>query len=220
MTTAPQKTALWASKMAAAASRHTQEPVEARIGPNSVLQLAQVVDLHLGNAVLQGLLAAAGMQDLPSENGLMPESPAARLHQTLRQQMPEQAAAFAREAGERTGDYILAHRIPAPAQRVLRALPARLASPILARAIGKHAWTFAGSGVFRVLPGRPMTFELYDNPVVRGESSPTPLCDWHAAVFQRLFNVLVSRQIRCTEITCCAMGASACRFSLQPVDSH
>jgi bacteriochlorophyll 4-vinyl reductase len=129
----------------------------------------------------------------------MDEAPAARLHQALRAEMPEVAPMLAREAGWRTGDYILAHRIPKPAQRLLRLMPARLAAPILARAVKNlrgvgavpgglaHAWTFCGSGEFRLVSTWPVVFEIADNPVVRGEHSETPLCHWHAAVFERLF---------------------------------
>ncbi len=188
---------------------------EARIGPNSVLQLVQVLDSNLGLAARQQLLLESGLSALPPDSGLMPEGPAARLHQTLRQRYPEAAGRLAQVAGEHTGDYILAHRIPQLAQRLLRSLPRRLATRLLANAIGKHAWTFAGSGEFRVLQGRPLTFELYDNPIVRGEKADSALCAWHAAVFQRLFNALISPEIRCTETHCCALGAPACRFTLQ-----
>ena len=191
------------------------EACEARIGPNSVLQLAQVLDAHLGKAAAQALLLDAGLTALPTDSGLMPEGPAARLHQALRSRYPDAAAMLATEAGARTGDYILAHRIPQPAQRLLRRLPRYLSAPLLAAAISKHAWTFAGSGEFRVTQRRPLVFELSDNPIVRGETAMQPLCHWHAAVFQRLFTTLVSPDMQCTETDCCAQGAPACRFRVQ-----
>ncbi|MEM1431648.1 MAG: V4R domain-containing protein, partial [Pseudomonadota bacterium] len=42
-----------------------------------------------------------------------------------------------------------------------------------------------------------------------------PLCHWHAAVFERLFRVLVSPESSVTEVACCAMGAPACRFEIR-----
>lgn len=186
----------------------------ARIGPNSVLQLVPVLDAQLGPLARQRLLASAGLKELPSDEGLMPEGPAALLHQELRRQYAADAGELAREAGERTGDYIIAHRIPTVARRVIRKMPAWLGAPLLASAIEKHAWTFAGSGTFRVVSRQPLVFELIDNPVVRGEHADHPLCDWHAAVFQRLFNVLVDRHMKCVETRCCAMGAESCRFEL------
>jgi divinyl protochlorophyllide a 8-vinyl-reductase len=139
---------------------------------------------------------------------------AARLHQALRTEMPEVAPMLAREAGWRTADYILAHRIPKKAQTLLKLMPARLSAPILARAVEKHAWTFCGSGGFSLVSKWPVVFEIADNPVVRGEHSDTPLCHWHAAVFERLFSTLCGPDWRCTEAHCCAQGAPACHFEM------
>ena len=186
----------------------------ARIGPNSILQLVPVLDARLGEAARSQLLDAVGVHRLPADDGLMDEAPAARVHQALRHHYPQLAPDLAREAGERTADYILKHRIPAVAQRVLRRLPAWLAAPMLASAIEKHAWTFAGSGRFRVVSKQPLVFELVDNPVVRGEQAAAPVCTWHAAVFQRLFNTLVDRNMHCVETRCCACGDDSCRFEL------
>ena len=187
----------------------------ARIGPNAILQMVPVLDAQTGPEMRRALLAEAGVIELPDGSGMIPEGPAAALHQALRRRLPHEAPGIARAAGLGTGDYILAHRIPRPAQALLRALPAPLAAPILARAIAKHAWTFAGSGRFAVAPGRPLTFTLADNPVVRGETSAVPLCHWHVAVFERLFRALVSPRVRVTETECCAQGAPACRFELR-----
>jgi divinyl protochlorophyllide a 8-vinyl-reductase len=93
-------------------------------------------------------------------------------------------------------------------------MPARLAAPILARAVEKHAWTFCGSGEFRLVSHLAGGLRDCDNPVVRGEHSETPLCHWHAAVFERLFSELCGRDWRCAETRCCAQGAAACRFEM------
>jgi divinyl protochlorophyllide a 8-vinyl-reductase len=187
----------------------------ARIGPNAILQMVPVLDAHTGPDVRRSLLAEAGVIELPDGSGMIPEGPAAALHQALRRRLPHEAPQIAREAGLGTGDYILAHRIPRTAQALLRVLPARLAAPILARAIARHAWTFAGSGTFAIAARTPLTFTLVDNPVVRGERSAVPLCAWHEAVFERLFRRLVSRSALVTETQCCAQGAPACRFEVR-----
>ncbi len=190
-------------------------PKGARIGPYAILQLVPVIDDAAGTDMTKHLVAMAGVFELPDPAaGLMDEAPAARLHQALRTEMPEVAPMLAREAGWRTGDYILANRIPQKALRLLKLMPARLSAPILARAVEKHAWTFCGSGAFRLASQWPVVFEIKDNPVVRGEHSETPLCHWHAAVFERLFSALCGRQWRCTETHCCAQGAPACRFEM------
>ena len=191
------------------------EATEGRIGPNAILQLVPVLRDAAGPDATSHLLAMAGVFELPDPaKGLIDEAPAARLHQAMRAEMPDAAPMLAREAGLRTGDYILAHRIPKKAQAVLRLLPARLSAPVLAKAVAKHAWTFCGSGKFRLVSTWPVVFEIGDNPVVRGEYSETPLCHWHAAVFERLFSELCGNDWRCEEVSCCAQGASACRFEL------
>ena len=188
----------------------------ARIGPNAILQFVPVLEAAAGPEETAHLLAMAGIIALPDPaKGLIDEGPAARLHQAVRQALPGDAARLAAEAGRRTGDYILAHRIPKPAQAVLKLLPARVSAPILSKAIAKHAWTFCGSGEFRLAASWPPLFEIVDNPVVRGEVSEVPLCHWHAAVFERLFTAICGPRWRAVETTCCAQGARACRFELR-----
>jgi len=191
------------------------EGSQARIGPNSVLQLVPLLDDLLGLEERDRLLHLSGLDALPSDDGLMAEGPAAALHQALRAEHPSIAPMMTRRAGERTGDYIIQHRIPVAALRVMRRLPPWLAGHLLARVIERHAWTFAGSGAFRIASRSPLTFELRDNPVVRGERAARPICHWHAAVFERLFNDIVDPNLRCVETQCCASGADSCRFELR-----
>ena len=187
----------------------------ARIGPNAILQLVPVLEEAAGRDVAAHVMAMAGVFELPDPaNGLIDEGPAARLHQAMRRELPEAAPMLAREAGWRTAGYILTHRIPKPVQRVLKLLPARLAVPILAHAIAKNAWTFCGSGKFRLVSTWPAVFEIGDNPVVRGERSDMPLCHWHAAVFERLFSELCGPRWQAIETECCAQSHDACRFEL------
>lgn len=197
--------------MAARATARAPD-LAARIGPNAVLQLLPVLEREGGAALRDRLMQDAGLAAPPSDAGMMPEAPAARLHRALRRALPDDAARIAAAAGRATGDYILAHRIPARAQSLLRRLPASVASWLLTRAIAQHSWTFAGSGRFELASGRPLTLRIHDNPVVRGERSDVPLCHWHAAVFQRLFNELVDPAIRVHEARCCAMGSQSCDF--------
>jgi len=185
-----------------------------QIGPNAILQLVPVLEQAGGTELRDRLLAAAGVFHLHAAHGMIDEGPVARVHQALRRDLPDLAPALAWEAGQRTGDYILAHRIPPLAQRVLKALPRRLAAPLLTRAIERHAWTFTGSGRFAVAARRPLVFEIADNPVVRGETAAAPLCHWHAGVFQRLFRALVDPKAEVRETGCCATGCPACRFEV------
>jgi divinyl protochlorophyllide a 8-vinyl-reductase len=124
-----------------------------RIGPNAVLQLIPVLQRAAGPILTARLMAEAGLQGPPSDHGLMAEAPAHALHRAVRAALPDKAPSILSEAGTRTADYILAHRIPKPAQAVLRWMPDVLATPALSKAIAKNAWAFAGSGRF-TLQGR------------------------------------------------------------------
>ncbi|MEX5727556.1 divinyl protochlorophyllide a 8-vinyl-reductase [Rhodovulum iodosum] len=185
-----------------------------RIGPNAVLQLLPVLEQAGGAALRDDMLQEAGLNEPPSDTGLMDEGPAAAMHAALRRSLPEQAPALLREAGARTGEYILAHRIPAFAQIILKILPAALSAPMLAKAIAKHSWTFAGSGAFQVVSTRPLVFELTNNPLIRGEVANAPLCVWHEAVFDTLFQTLVDKRLTTRETTCAAAGGRICRFEI------
>ncbi len=184
----------------------------ARIGPNAILQLVPVLDDRLGRASRDALLSLSGINTLPDGSSMIDERPVARLHQQLRKTAPDEAPEIARRAGLATGDYILRHRIPRPAQWLLSVLPRFLSARLLAKAIARHAWTFAGSGHFRIVSFSPLVFEIENNPVVRGETSDRPLCAWHAAVFERLYRVLVADSCRASELRCSAQGHTACRF--------
>jgi divinyl protochlorophyllide a 8-vinyl-reductase len=147
------------------------------------------------------------------------------LHRALRETLDvAEVDRVAREAGERTATYLLAHRIPRPAQAVLRRLPAPLAARALLRAIGAHAWTFTGSGRFAGAPpgwraashgGEPVRLSLHDNPTCRGVHTVAPACSYHAAVFETLFATLVHPRARVIETACEAAGGDACRFEVR-----
>ena len=185
----------------------------ARIGPNAILQHLPVLDARIGERMRAALLYRAEVTEPPADSGMVPEAEVARLHHAVRLFLPDRAADIQRAAGLAVGDYILAHRIPRAAQAVIRALPAWLGARVLTMAIAKHAWTFAGSGQFRVLSHAPLRIEIAHNPLAIGPAD-APICDWHAAVFERLFSRLVWPRVRVEEVECTAMGAEACRFVL------
>lgn len=186
----------------------------ARIGPNAVLQHLPVLDAIIGERLRHALLYRAGVEEPPAESGMLAEEDVARLHHAVRLYLPSHAHEIQRKAGVATGDYILANRIPAVAQQVIRALPAAFGARLLTLAIAKHAWTFAGSGRFRVLGYTPLRLEIAGNPLAIGPASG-PICAWHAAVFERLYAHLVWPDVRVTEESCVASGAPACVFVLR-----
>ena len=190
-------------------------PGGARIGPNAILQHLPVLDAAIGETLRGALLHRAVVAEPPPDAGMWPEDEVARLHHAVRLFLPDRAPAIQRAAGLAVGDYILAHRIPKPAQRLIRALPGAMGARLLAVAITKNAWTFAGSGAFRVLGYGPLRVEIRANPLAIGPADH-PICDWHAAVFERLFGALVWPDLRVVEEACSAMGAPACIFRIAP----
>lgn len=186
----------------------------ARIGPNAILQHLPVLDAEIGVQLRGALLHRAGVTSPPPGAGMWPEGEVAQLHRAVWLYLPERAPAIQRAAGRAVADYILAHRIPRPAQALIRALPAALGARLLAAAIARNAWTFAGSGRFRIRGYRPLTFEIAANPLAQAGGGPT--CHWHGGVFARLFEALVWPSVAVRETACTAAGDGCCRFELRP----
>ena len=187
----------------------------ARIGPNAITRVAEALRAAQGADATRALFDAAGLsRHLEHPPGhMVAEEDVVALHAALRATVPGWRI-VARDAGRRTGDYLLAHRIPRAVQAVLRLMPSRLAARMLSNAIARHAWTFAGSGRFSAHPGRPALLVIEGCPLARGAAAAHPVCDCYAATFERVFRALVHRRATATEIACEGTGAPACRFSI------
>jgi divinyl protochlorophyllide a 8-vinyl-reductase len=189
-----------------------------RIGPNAIIRVAEALRRDGGDAQAARVFSLAALEPYlrdPPER-MVDEAEVTRLHATLRAALgDDRARAISRDAGHATGDYLLAHRIPRPVQAVLKVMPAALAARILLQAITRHAWTFAGTGVFSATPGRPVRFQIRGNPICRGAVASEPVCDYYAATFERLFRVLVHPRATAVETACEAAGADACRFEIR-----
>ncbi len=189
-----------------------------RVGPNAIIRVAEALREIGGVALEETLLDKAGLHDylagMPAE--MVDEREVTRLQRAVQQELePQQARLVMLDAGRRTGDYLLANRIPRPVQHVLRVLPAPLASRILLKAIGRNAWTFAGSGHLGIKPGQPVRLTLTGCPLCHGAESDIPICEYYAATFERLFRELVSSRAQATETSCHAVGAPACVFEVR-----
>jgi divinyl protochlorophyllide a 8-vinyl-reductase len=200
------------------AEQYSAKPIS-RIGPNAVTRLAEAMrDSHGEDAVL-ALFRDAGVPhhlDSPPEH-MVAEQDVTALHAALRARLPAtEAASVAADAGRRTAAYLLAHRIPRPVQWVLHVTPPRMAAKILLGAIGRHSWTFAGSGRFTAEAGNPSTVTIEGCPLCRGATgAPSPVCDFYRATLETLFRTLVARRTTATETACEAMGDPACVFTLR-----
>ncbi len=198
--------------IATAATTREAEPVAAgRVGPNAVIQLAAALRHRLDDRAARAVFARAGRRQwlLAAPREMVDERFARELFETVVALFPETVASgVLSEAGRRTADYVLANRIPRPVRAVLPALPPPLSSRLLMAAIGRNAWTFAGSGAFRAQAGAPRAIEIEANPLA------VPGCPWHVAVFERLFRALVTPHARVRHTRCSCAGAPACRFAI------
>jgi divinyl protochlorophyllide a 8-vinyl-reductase len=204
------------------ASPLTESARIARIGPNAITRMAEALAGDVGAVKTMQLFAKAGLAhhlaELPRD--MVDEREVIALHQVVRNELGlDRAARVSRAAGALTGDYLLAQRIPKPAQALLRILPRSLAARALLAAIGRNAWTFVGSGTFRAEFGRTVRITIANSPLCRGAQAAAPLCDFYAATFERLFRALVDPHASVTEIACQAAGDCACVFELGGVSA-
>lgn len=198
--------------------RRIREKKIGRIGPNAIIRVADALREQVGESATARLFRSAGLDRylaVPPRQ-MVDEREVNGLHQILRSELGlERARWISRAAGLATGEYLLAHRIPAAVQLLLRALPSGLASRMLLSAILRHAWTFSGSGAFTVQTGHPLQIWISGCPVCRGSAAREPLCDYYAATFQRLFRAVVDPEVVVRETECEAMGAEACLFEVR-----
>lgn len=198
------------------ASPHAVAPV-ARIGPNAVIQTARVLRDRYGTAQAATMLAEAtgrSFDTLPEH--MVDEAEVRALVRTCLAHLgPRQTQAVLREAGQRTAEYLMAHRIPRPVQWLLRALPAPLGARLLARAMAQHAWTFAGSGHFHVRYTPAPEYTITDCPLCRGLTLDAPVCDFYAGTFEELLTRLVRRDTCVAQVESAASGGVGCRYEVR-----
>ncbi|MBX9880570.1 MAG: bacteriochlorophyll 4-vinyl reductase [Sphingomonas sp.] len=185
--------------------------MSARIGPNAAIQLGAA--LASRPALAAAVFAEARHPDwlkVPP-SAMLPEGEVAALHAALWRLAPDPLP-LARDAGRRTADYIMEHRLPWLARALLIALPPALAEPLLLRAVTAHAWTFTGSGRFAVVGHAPTRFEIAANPLARATADAR--CAWHEAVFTTLWQRLVTPGAWVVEERC-GRGIASCRFVVE-----
>lgn len=190
----------------------------ARIGPNAILRVAESLTAAGDLDDRARVFASAGIAHYLAQppQQMVEEGEVAALHRALRDLLGvDRARGIGRDAGLRTGDYLLGNRIPPFAQTILKSLPAGLAQRLLLKAIARNAWTFAGSAVFSVQPGRPTRLILDGSRVCGGAGADQPLCDFYAATFERLFRVLVDPATRVVEVQCQGKGDPLCVFEVR-----
>lgn len=189
---------------------------EDSVGPNAILQTAESLRRLSADSAERVFAAAELLPYLAHPPTHMVDArEACALFSALRRALPSDSArAVARDAGRRTADYVSRHRIPRLARLALQLLPARPAAELLLAAIAKHSWTFAGSAQISTQVAPRCVISIWSNPLTRGEQAAGPVCEWHCAVFERLFATLVHPAAKVRETNCCAAGDPLCRFEI------
>lgn len=188
-----------------------------RIGPNAITQVATALEHSVGSFHTRELFESAGIDGYLTRppDDMVAEQEVMALHTAMRRLLPADLhSAISLAAGHATGDYLLEHRIPRGAQRIVHALANPLGTRLLVGAIRRHAWTFTGSGHLR-LEYAPLPVFLIENcPLCRSARHPVPACSYFAATFERLFQRLIDSDLCVSETHCAARGDGACRFAV------
>ena len=200
-----------------AASIHGETSVNGsgRIGPNSVIRVIEALDAFENRAFTTRVFSSCGIERYleTAPDAMVDEGEVTALHGALHQALGDgRARSVAWVAGIRTAEYLLANRIPRAVQRILKVLPAPLASRVLCAAITRNAWTFVGTGRLSVRHGQGPRLIVEHCPICRGAHSQEPYCDFYAATFERLFARLVHPRAKARETQCAARGEGRCVF--------
>jgi divinyl protochlorophyllide a 8-vinyl-reductase len=189
-----------------------------RIGPNAIVRVVEALSVLEDDAASDTILAGPPFDGYRRHgpDAMVPEAHVTALQAALYEHLPAaRARAVNLEAGRLTGDYLLGHRIPRAAQALLKRLPKGYAGRLLLRAIGRHTWTFAGSGSVALEPGPPVTITIRQCPLCRQLTRAEPVCDFYAATFERLYRTLVAPNAQARERACQAQGHEACVFEIR-----
>lgn len=202
----------------ATATPRTPAPAAAKIGPNSLIQTFAAITEFEGEEMAGGLRAL--LQPPEALDDMVDQAHFIRLVRGLRRILPPASVdRILERAGERTADYVLRNRIPAPARFILPRLPRALALPLVLSAFRRNAWTFAGSARYRADAG---TSGEGDHPHIEldgcitcvGSRRGRPGGAFYRGAFQGLLSALVAPGTRVTEDECVATGGRTCRYTI------
>lgn len=179
---------------------------------NMILPIHDVLSRFISTDHRDRLFRDAGLKFLPSPQEPVRERQVAQVHQAVRRELPDDWPHIMKAAGEMAGRVVLDYRMEPAARDLLRRLPWSLATWMLVRTTTQNAWTFTGSGDFRVV--KTSTLEIGNNPVTRSEVSKDPVCVFQQTVLETVFSQAIDTRLSFVETACCAAGSKACRFEL------
>lgn len=178
-----------------------------------VLPLHEVLTERVGPEQCDALFGNAGMRFLPGPEEHVRERQVLDIHRAVRSEYGDLGMEMLREAGQRAADIVTEYRIPPSGKVMLRRMPWPLAAWMCMRSASQRTWTFGGSAQFH--SRTTSRFELIGNPAIRGERASKPICVFHQAMFQRLFQTLAHPRMECVELGCEACGDDACLFEIR-----
>lgn len=184
----------------------------AKIGPNALIQTVRALREMASEVQVIAVLRQCNQEYLLHQPvaEMVDEQLFAALVQTLVNQLGvDQAHQILQSSGQLTADYLLHHRIPRPFQMLLGLLPHRLALKLLLAAIGRHAWTFAGSGSFHYTVGRRSQL-VVTSPIQPAEA----VCGFYGGTFDHLIRVLIDAEARLNTTVSVQAGQSRCFYKV------
>ena len=139
----------------------------------------------------------------------------AGMHRAMRDTFgPLAASGPLAEAGRRAAAGLL-RTIPLPEQARRRRLPRAVSTRMLLAALRRWAPRFAATDRrFTASGGSRPVLIIAANPLCDERPRGTRVCAWHEALFETLFQALVSPDARVREVTCLALGDPECRFEV------
>jgi divinyl protochlorophyllide a 8-vinyl-reductase len=188
-----------------------------QIGPNAIIRAAEALRAMEAETAAMRVFRAAGIEHYLAQppTDMVPQADVSGLQRALHTLLGDaRARSISWIAGQRTADYLLAHRIPGPIQRLLHGLPPWIGARILMKAIRRNSWTFIGTGHMEIEDGNPTRIAISHCALCHGVRSDEPCCDYYAATFERLFARLVHPDATAIETHCEAAGDDACRFEM------
>ncbi len=183
-----------------------------RIGPDAVLQLAEVLLAEDGPATRARIFEAAGLRHhlMRPPDTMVEEAEVAALFTALGDELGQVRALHRlRKSGSATAAYLLTHSIPPFARLLLPSMPTSFAAVLLTRSIQRHGWTFLGTGALDVVRGDPLGIRIrLARPLV-------PVArlagEFYRATFEGLFRALVHDAARAEPQP---TAGGVCRFDI------
>jgi len=190
----------------------TISAVNARIGPNALIQTVRALRDHYAEDNLYAILNTHDQTYLlerePTE--MVMEQEFSELVDSLCCHLDNNTAHnILKVSGQYTADYLLAHRIPGFFQKLLKILPKRLALRALLTAIGMHAWTFAGSGTFTYTVGQRSEL-VVTSPIQPGET----VSGFYGGTFEHLIHTLIDSDAQIDMTLSHSSGTTRCTYTV------